>query len=128
TLEVRGRYESGPEVNSYGAIFRYVDDSNFYFFVVTANGKWGFAKRVKGSWTSLVPLTSDSTILKGKAPNTLRVVAKGPNFTFSVNGKQVGTFMDGTHVAGTVGVFTSNDQPGNFHVVYEALKATILLP
>jgi hypothetical protein len=73
-------------------------------------------------------LTADSAILKGKTPNALRVVAKGPNFTFFVNGKQVGTFTDSSHAAGTVGVFMSNETAGTHHAVYESLKATILLP
>lgn len=128
TLEVKGRYESGPDTNGYGALFRYVDDGNLYKMDVTAAGKWQFAKRVNGSWTALVPWTSDSAILKGTASNTLRVVAKGSNFTFFVNEKQVGTFTDSSIAAGTVGVITSNDKAGSFHVVYESLKATILLP
>jgi hypothetical protein len=128
TLEVKGRYESGLDTNGFGALFRYVDEGNLYKMDVTSAGKWQFAKRVNGAWTGLVPWTSDSAILKGNASNTLRIVAKGSNFTFFVNGKQVGTFTDNSLAAGTVGVITSNDKPGNFHVVYEALKATILLP
>jgi hypothetical protein len=128
TLEMKGRYESGPQGNGYGVVFRYADSSNFYFFIVTPDGKWGLGRYLKGALSGLVLLTADSAILKGKTPNTLRVVARGPNFTFSVNGKQVGTFTDSSHSAGTVGVFMSNETAGAHHAVYESLKATILLP
>jgi hypothetical protein len=128
TLEMKGRYESGPQGNGYGVAFRYVDGSNFYFFIVTADGRWGLGRYLKGAMSGLVLLTADSAILKGKTPNALRVVARGANFTFFVNGKQVGTFTDSSHAAGTVGVFMSNETAGTHHVVYESLNATILAP
>jgi hypothetical protein len=46
---MKGRYESGPTANGYGVVFRYVDSSNFYYFIVSADGKWGLARFLKGT-------------------------------------------------------------------------------
>jgi serine/threonine protein kinase len=78
-----------------------------------AQGIYTFLIHQDGSWSSYVydnttgnptQIASGGTIGDTHAQMTLDVVANGSNFTFYVNGKQVGSASDSTYAQGTVGI------------------------
>jgi serine/threonine protein kinase len=78
-----------------------------------AQGIYTFLIHQDGSWSSYVynnttgaptQIASGSTIGDPHAQMTLDVVVNGANFTFYVNGNQVGSASDSTYAQGTVGI------------------------
>jgi hypothetical protein len=92
---------SGDIKTGYGIVFRHPSTGNFYSFFVDSNGKWAFYKSVSGqNDTALVDFEANSAINTGlNSSNTLQVKAVGQNYTFFVNGVQVGQFADTTYTA-----------------------------
>jgi hypothetical protein len=90
---------------SFGIVLRHASSGNFYSFEITPDGQWGFVKFVNGKGTMIAQFQSDSSIQTGSgSSNDLRAVAIGSQFTFYVNGQQVGTANDATYAQGTMGV------------------------
>ncbi len=102
--------------SSYGLVFRGDTNGNFYGFEITPDGKWAFYKSVNGTITLIDNLTANSAITTGDgASNDLQAVAIGSQFTFFVNGTQVGTGSDSTFTAGKWGI---DNNSSNGEVIY----------
>ncbi|MFL5628801.1 MAG: hypothetical protein ACJ788_24735, partial [Ktedonobacteraceae bacterium] len=121
--EVKGDDTSNN--NSFGMIIRFSQQkkngkmvTTFYSFEVVnvAGGEYRFYKYddSKGSpdkdWTQLWKKPFGGEYHQGKGPkklNTIRIYQKGTNFTFTVNGKVVGTTHDGSFKSGTMGMLVN---------------------
>ncbi len=92
---------SGDITTGYGIVFRHPSTGNYYQFLIDSNGKWAFYKEVSGqNSTALVDFTANAAIHTGlNVANTMQVKAVGQNYTFFVNGAQVGQFSDTTYIA-----------------------------
>ena len=92
---------SGDITLGYGIVFRHPSTGNYYQFLIDSNGKWAFFKAVSGqNDTALVDFEANSAIHTGlNTSNTMQVKALGQNYTFFVNGTQVGQFADTTYTA-----------------------------
>lgn len=102
----------------YGIALRRVSSGNFYTFEITPDGRWAFFKWVNGSAKVVADLQSSSAIQTGSgATNQLRVLAVGSNFTFYINGTQVGTASDSTYAQGRIGVVT-DDSNSSSQVIF----------
>lgn len=100
--------KSGQDTG-YGIALRRASSGNFYTFEITPDGRWAFLKWINGSAKAVTDLQSNTAIQTGSgATNQLRVLAVGSNFTFYVNGTQVGTASDSTYTDGRVGVVTDD--------------------
>jgi hypothetical protein len=108
---------SGATDTSVGIVFRHPSKGNYYAFEIDANGKWQFYKVVNGTNTTLAPYQANSAIKSGlNATNTIQVKCVAQNYTFFVNGTQVGQFSDSTFTtAGDWGV----DGADGLEVVYK---------
>jgi serine/threonine protein kinase len=108
------------KLNLFGLVLRYSqkDQNNqtFYCFEVKPtnnNAEYQFRKYDSSQtdpWTSIwhQPFGSEYHIGKGAAnSNTIKVVANGGNFTFLVNGKQVGTASDNSLQHGQIGMLVN---------------------
>ncbi|SRR5579875_1073290 len=96
---------SGPITHFYGIGFRRVSKGNHYFFGIDGNGTWLFAKDVNGQGSAIIPYGPSPAIHRGlDATNTLKVVMQGDQFTFFINGTQVGSATDATFATGRCGV------------------------
>ncbi len=110
------------KLNLFGLVFRYnqKDQNNqaFYCFEVkptNSNAEYQFRKYDSSQpdpWSVLwhQPLGSEYHTGQGSTnTNTVKVVANGNNFTFLVNGKQVGTSSDNTLQHGQIGMLVNQD-------------------
>jgi hypothetical protein len=96
---------SGADNHFYGLAIRRVSAGNRFDFVITSNGDWKFDKFVNDQRTDVLPYVPNQAIHTGlNATNTLKVVAHSTNFTFFVNGVQVGQADDTTYSTGLTGV------------------------
>jgi hypothetical protein len=96
---------SGPYSLLYGIVFRSSGKGNYYLFGVDGNGKWTFAKLTNNTSTYLIRPTANTAIkTKLNEPNTLEVKAIGLQFTFYVNGIEVGHSANTAYSTGLVGL------------------------
>ena len=56
-LDVDATQVDGPNDNSYGVIFRYVDDRNFYRLDISGDGYFAVFKYKDGKWTKVQDYT-----------------------------------------------------------------------
>lgn len=103
TSTIDATHVSGAENASYGLIFRVVDAENLYYFCISDVGYYYAGLLENGVWTTLIDWTETATV-NVNSSNTLKVVGNGDQFTFYVNGTEVGSLRDSTHPSGTAGL------------------------
>ncbi|HKZ70223.1 MAG TPA: hypothetical protein VJ020_09090 [Anaerolineales bacterium] len=122
-LTVNTALGGGGQTNSYGVIFRYIDNQNFYRFDVAGDGMWGLSRRNNDQWISLRELEPASAINTGAAAaNALRIVARASEFTFYANGVELGRLSDNTLPVGRVGLFVSTFDDPNAQVSFDDMN------
>jgi hypothetical protein len=128
-LDVDATQVGGPNDNTYGVIFRYQDDRNFYRLDISGDGYFAVFKRKDGAWSKVQDYVETSAVRQGNATNHLQVIAKGNQFTFNVNGQTVKTFSDGDFPNGNVGVTAGTlfDNAG-VHIAFDNLKVSEVKP
>lgn len=112
-LSVSSTLTGGGLTNSYGLVFRYIDNGNFYRLDLTGDGLWGVSRRLNDQWISMVDLKASPAIQVGLTkPNALRILARGGTFMFYANGTLLGSVSDNNLPVGRIGLFASTfDDP-----------------
>ena len=128
-LDVDATQVDGPNDNSYGVIFRYVDDRNFYRLDISGDGYFAVFKYKDGKWTKIQDYTETAAVKQGAATNHLQVVAKGNQFTFNVNDQSVKTFSDSDFPNGNVGVTAGTlFDNADVHIAFDNLRVSEVKP
>jgi hypothetical protein len=128
-LDVDATQVAGPDDNSYGVIFRYQDDRNFYRFDISGDGYFAVFKRKDGVWSKLQDYAESAAVKQDNATNHLQVIAKGNQFTLNVNGETVKTFSDKDFPNGNLGVTAGTlfDNAG-VHIAFDNVKVSEVKP
>ncbi|MDY7039678.1 MAG: hypothetical protein SVX38_02310 [Chloroflexota bacterium] len=115
--EVEVRKIAGPNVNAQGIAFRVQDSKNFYAFTVSSTGQYRITKAVDNEWTYPVDWLSSAEINKGEEVNHLRVVCRGSQLSFYVNGAYITGIEDTTFADGDVALWAQSydDVPVTIH-------------
>jgi hypothetical protein len=124
-LDVDATQVDGPNDNTYGVIFRYQDDRNFYRLDISGDGYFAVFKRKDGVWDKVQDYLETAAVKQGNATNHLQVIAKGNQFAFNVNGQAVKTFSDKDFPNGNVGVTAGTlfDNAG-VHIAFDNLQVS----
>lgn len=102
-LETEARLAGGPDASLYGVVFRMKDINNYYCFMLSGDNAYFIEKRVDGVFSPLVKRTPSPAIKKAGATNLIKVVCKGPDIVFYVNGSHVAGLSDPTFSEGWIG-------------------------
>jgi hypothetical protein len=114
-VEVSTMSASGSQPNRMGLICRLVDDRNFYFFVISADGTYGIGKMKDGqvSLLSGAQMQPHPSILTGSQVNRIRADCAGTNLALFVNENPITSVTDSDFSTGDVGILAGTaDQPG----------------
>lgn len=130
-LSVLARQVAGPNNNAYGAICRYVDDENFYIFLVSGDGYYAIGKYQTGI-SQVQYLTgedpnyfvSSDAINQGIAQNQLRVRCVGNQLSMYVNGTLLAEVQDSTFTQGDIGVAASLLDDGQVVIEFDNVQMT----
>ncbi len=119
TLESQARFVEGPQAWTYGLIFRFKDENNFYLFLVGYNGDYVIDKKVDGEWHRLQDWTI-SPALHASQANRLRVTCQGNQISVFANDILLTTVIDDSFDTGSVGLYIQGRT--GIHVAYQYLK------
>jgi hypothetical protein len=105
-VEVDASKVGGDNDNDFGLICRYVDEKNYYFFIISSDGYYGIGK-VSGGQQQLLGMESmppSEAIRQGKASNHLRADCIGSKLSLYVNDEFLAQADDGQFASGDVGL------------------------
>jgi hypothetical protein len=109
-LRVTTQQISGPvDQSQYGVIFRYRDKMNFYIFRISSDGYYLLAEVKDGVQEKISDWGVSEAIHQGRVPNEVRVVARGDEFRFFVNGQPMPLCLKG---ANETSMWASWEGPG----------------
>jgi hypothetical protein len=112
-VEVDATKLDGPDDNSYGLVFGYQDEGNFYRFEISSDGYYRFGKHVDNEWIEVIPWTTSDLIVQGEATNRMSAAMRGGRLAFAVNGEVLTATEDDSFADGDVGLVAGSfDEAG----------------
>jgi hypothetical protein len=114
-IEFDASKQSGPDNNSFGALCRYQNTHDFYFFLISSDGYAGIGislngRRVLLSGDTMYP---SGAVLLGDATNHIRADCIGSQLALYVNGILVSQAQSSQWANGDVGLTAGSfDEPG----------------
>lgn len=120
-IEVDAVKSIGPDDNSFGAVCRFVDDDNFYFFIISSDGYQAIGKYMGGEFSYLTSdkMQSSSEINLGAANNHIRADCVGSTLTLYVNNQQVSSATDTSFSTGDVGLIVGTFDEPNVGILFD---------
>ena len=101
------QHTDDPQNSDGGLLFWGSDSSNYYLFLISITGSGKVVRLQNNRWVTPIAWTANDAIKTKKSDvNSLRVVTKGNQATFYVNGKQFAQFKGfPPQGGGLIGVF-----------------------
>ncbi len=123
-IEVDATMIGGPLTNDFGAICRYVDRDNFYFFEITSDGYALIGMYSGGEWMAL---SSDKyqpseAIHQGEATNHMRAECVGSSLRLYANNSLVAQVTDATFANGGVGLIAGTFDEAGTDILFDNFK------
>jgi hypothetical protein len=109
----RGDFRSGLVVRRAG--------EQYYGFTISPHTKTWSVLKSSPSGLEALDEGTEASIQGLEGANTLRVDAKGPDFTFYINGRLVSRVKDADYVSGEVGFFVQTFDSPRAHLHYDSL-------
>jgi hypothetical protein len=111
----------GSEDDIYGLVCRAIDDSNFYFFIISSDGYYGIGKMINGvqSLINMPGMLPSEVISQGLAANHLRADCISEHLDFFVNGKKLISVKDSDLTTGDVGLIIGTLQSSENVVLFD---------
>ncbi len=89
-LRVAAQAVEGPVDNGYGVVFRLRDHDNYYLFLISSDGWYQVSRVLDSQPLVLSDWIESPAINQGlNTVNDVRVIARGDQFRFSINGEDV---------------------------------------
>jgi hypothetical protein len=104
----------------YGLVVRRAGEQYYGFTISPHNKRWSVLKS-SPSGVKLLDEGTEDSIQGLEGADTLRVDAKGPDFTFHINGRLVSRVKDADYVSGEVGFFVQTFDSPRAHLHYDSL-------
>lgn len=128
-MEVEATLDWNSDEREYGVLMRLMNEDNYYRFVITSDGYYGFFKRLNGKWIGLIPGTNSNAIhtgMNGMAKNIIEVECKKDSFTFYVNRVKLGEYIDNSFESGKIGLEATAYGDGGVQASFDNLKVWAL--
>lgn len=113
----------------FGALCRYVDADNFYYFAVSADGYYAIFRRVNGGALDILTgggegMIPSPVINTGGQVNNVQAVCRGDELSLYVNGELLETVADDAHAQGDVGLGAGSGPEGDVRVRFDNFLVT----
>lgn len=126
-IRVRTRQVAGPNDNAYGVICRYVDQENFYVFLISGDGFYAIGKYESGQ-PQIEYLSGNGSyaysdaINQGQATNDIQARCEGNELELTVNGLPLATVTDNSFDSGDIGLGASTLDPGTAIIRFDNVR------
>jgi len=115
-IEVTTKKIVGSDENDFGIVCRYLDEDNYYAFIISSSGFYGLLKVINGEYALInesSSLISSEEIRKASESNHLGLDCIGSVLTFYVNSIKFGEVIDNDLHSGKVGLIAGTyEDPG----------------
>lgn len=119
-VEVDATQTDGAPEGMLGILFHFIDDANFDFFAVSADGNWAYWRLVENEWVEVQGWTpSDALELGLDATNRLGVLVEDGTATLLINDIAVGDFADDATEPGKFALGVGTLSEGDATVVFD---------
>jgi S1-C subfamily serine protease len=125
-VEVDARKVSGPDLNAFGVMCRYLDSDNFYALEIGSDGTYAIYRYVGGDYASLVSWTPSDAIATETSSNRLRAECVGNRLRLSVNDAIVADVTDDSLSGGTLALIVESFDEGGVAVAFD--NAVVAVP
>jgi hypothetical protein len=118
--EVDAAHIEGPLDGEYGLVFRFVDEGNFYFYAINANGYYSLWKQVDGAWENMIDWTQSDVLNSGAgSSNRLGILAEGDQITLIANNVGLQQMTDASHSEGQIGLIVGSFNEGGLEIAFD---------
>ena len=95
-IQTTARKRLGTNDNAYGIVCRYLNDRNYYGFLISSDGYYGIVKVVEGEYKliSSKNMEFDEDIHQGREENSIIAKCEGNTLTLSINGVEKISVID----------------------------------
>jgi len=115
----------GPSDDNFGVICRFVDNDNFYAFVITHDGYYGIFKmqdgEIKGD-TENATLEYSDAVRKGGVVNHISATCQGEILSLTVNDTLLAQVKDSSFNEGQIGLIASAYSDPGVKVLFDNLE------
>ncbi len=124
SVEVGAYLSSGAQDGHFGVLCRYVDEDNFYYFAISADGYYGIFRRENGGELSAITgdgagMLHSSAIRTGGQTNNIQAVCQGNDLSLYVNGELLEAVSDDAHSQGDVGLGAGSGPGGGARILFD---------
>ncbi|MBN1698605.1 MAG: tetratricopeptide repeat protein [Spirochaetales bacterium] len=105
-LEADVAFDEGNGHSALGFVFRYVNEENFYYFLISKRGFFRFDVLFNRNPLVRIDWTESPLIKPGE--NSLRIIAQDTHFSFYIDDEWVAELEDDTLSAGSIGFAAQN--------------------
>lgn len=118
---------SGPQDSAFGLVCRVVDFSNYYYFNISADGRYELVKVVNDESHQLYMTKAQPSWLieQGAKTNRLRMDCIGDRITVYINDQPVFTAYDSQFTSGEVGFKVETFDQGDANVRFDNFVVSI---
>jgi len=109
-IQTTAQKRLGTNDNAFGIVCRYLNDKNYYGFLISSDGYYGIIKVVKGDYKLLSSenMEFDESIHQGRGDNSISAKCESNTLTLSINGVEKTNVIDEDLVAGKSGLITGS--------------------
>jgi hypothetical protein len=105
----------------YGLVVRRAGEQYYGFRISPHTKTWSVLKSSPSGVKVLLDEGTEDSIQGLEGADTLRVDAKGPDFTFYINGRLVSRVKDANYISGEMGFFVQTFDSPRAHLHYDSL-------
>ena len=109
-IQTTAKKRLGTNDNTYGIVCRYLNDRNYYGFLISSDGYYGIVKVVEGEYELLSSenMEFDESIHQGIGENSISAKCERNTLTISINGVEKASVYDNDLTAGKTGLITGS--------------------
>lgn len=117
------QFKLGEETqNAAGLELRSTEDGDCYYFMIEPYGDYVFRKYINERNENIIDWAESDAINIGVATNTLKIVCIGDEFTFYINGVEIGRCIDSSLSSGEIGLFAETWDSSGLVASFDNLK------
>jgi hypothetical protein len=121
SIDVDARKLAGPDDNDYGIICRYIDQDNFYGFLISSDGYFGISKRKNGDHAIMggQEMRPNTFIHTGTTLNHIHADCIGSTLTLYVNNEKMAQVTDPDFTVGDVGLLAGSFAQNGVDILFK---------